>query len=51
MVKKKMFVKNGNVFHQIDLVIDDTDLIFWKSLLDYYPIWDKIKKENVVGFL
>lgn len=50
MVKKKMFIKNGSVFHQIDLVIDDTDLASWKSLMDYYPIWDKIKKENMVGF-
>ena len=46
---KKMFVKNGYNFDLIDLVIDDNDLAFWNSLMEYYPIWDKIKKENEIG--
>lgn len=43
---KQMFVKDGSQFMLIDLVIDGTDLEFWKSLMDYYPIWGEISKKG-----
>lgn len=43
---KKMFVRKGEQITLVDLVIDETDLDLWKSLMIYYPIWDDINKNR-----
>ena len=45
---KQMFIKNGESIVKIDLVIDTTDLDFFKFLMDYYPIWKDIEKEGII---
>ena len=45
---KKMFVRKGEQFVLIDLVIDSSNLDLWKSIMDYYPIWNDIEKNGIV---
>ena len=45
---KNIFVKKGYSFLLINLIIDEKDIDTWMDLIDYYPLWKNIDKEDFI---